>query len=74
MFGHGSVLTEFVAIKVHWFRLSATTSRWKEEKQVVPEEMRRVVRTFKRHHHDWLERGLEHAGKSRPGAASYARK
>ena len=61
------------AIKVHWFRTSATKSRWAEEKGIVCEEMKRVVRSFKFNHHRWLKRGHELEAKSLGGAA-YARK
>lgn len=38
------------------------------------EEMKRVVRYFKFHQHDWLLLGEKREAAGRPGAAAYARK
>ena len=64
----------FVAIKVHWFRTSATKERWQEQKYLLLSEMRRVVRKFKHDHHRWLVRGEEREIAGCYGAAAYTRK
>lgn len=62
------------AIKVHWFRMSALSSRWWEEDGTVIEEMRRSVRYFKCEEDMWLRKGEEAEERGEDGAAAYARK
>ena len=65
----------FIAIKVHWFRMSALQSRWWEEAEVVKEEMCRTVRFFKFHEDVWLQRGEDDLVQEEfGGRGAYARK
>ncbi|GJE92976.1 hypothetical protein PsYK624_091350 [Phanerochaete sordida] len=62
------------AVKVHWFRTSATKSRWEEEYGAVLEEMRRSTRFYKFKHHEWLDAGDSQEAAGNAGHAAYARK
>ena len=40
--------------RVHWFRTSALACRWREEKLLLEEEMRRTIRFFVHFREHWL--------------------
>lgn len=63
----------FSAYRVHWFRSSALRTRWWEEATLLPEEMRRMVRFFKRFELDWMKRAKDLSATDAARAA-YARK
>ena len=59
---------------MHWFRSSAQYTRWKEELEILEEEMKRVVRFFMYWERKWLELARSRDGDGEHGAAAYARR
>lgn len=59
--------------RVQWFRLSAKATRWREEVEIVEEEMRRTQRFFYNLHSSWHSKSQIAGGEiiSR-GRAAYA--
>lgn len=62
-----------VGARVRWFRTSALCSRWKEEVEILQEEIRRVQRFFAYYRDMWFSRSqgteLDRVSK---GACAYA--
>ncbi|KAH9934387.1 uncharacterized protein B0H18DRAFT_870111, partial [Fomitopsis serialis] len=77
---HGSSLEKWAlegeyrpATRVEWFRASARTARWREEVEIVKEEMRRVQRFFAYFMRLWDARASTFcSNQEERGAAAYA--
>lgn len=66
------VLTWTLDIKAHWCRTKAKAERWKEEKILVEEEMKRTLRFFAYYERLWRKRGRKEGEMT--GARAYAKK
>ena len=62
------------ARRVHWFRSSAQFRRWKEELEILEEEMKRTVRFFMYWERKWLDIARSRDAEGEDGAAAYARR
>ncbi|TFK79239.1 hypothetical protein K466DRAFT_505889, partial [Polyporus arcularius HHB13444] len=62
------------ARKVHWFRSSAQYARWKEEVDILLEEMRRTIRFFVFWERWWLARAQVKEDTGERGEAAYDRR
>ncbi|KAI0741135.1 hypothetical protein C8Q76DRAFT_608959 [Earliella scabrosa] len=60
--------------RVHWFRSSALVARWREEVNVLVEEMHRSVRFFGHFRRTWVRAAEDHDAKQEDADAAYARK
>ncbi|OCH85647.1 hypothetical protein OBBRIDRAFT_807358 [Obba rivulosa] len=59
------------AIRVHWFRRAALKTRWDEQKLLIEEEMRRMLRFFQHWQQHWLLMSDEEVRNGRRGHAAY---
>ncbi|PSR71492.1 hypothetical protein PHLCEN_2v12632 [Hermanssonia centrifuga] len=59
---------------VHWFRCNALKTRWSEQSELLPEEMRRTVRFFEYHKAEWRNKAEAEDARDMPGNAAYARR
>lgn len=50
---------KYSVIKVEWFRLSAKTTRWREEVNILQEEIKRTQRYFLHCSKKWEDRSKE---------------
>ncbi|EIW55155.1 uncharacterized protein TRAVEDRAFT_130935, partial [Trametes versicolor FP-101664 SS1] len=62
------------SVKVHWLRQSALLARWREEVNMLREEMYRTVQFFEYTINTWTRRAEKHDFAGRQGAAAYARR
>ena len=68
-----NLLTLSKALKVEWFRFSAKTTRWKEEVNILIEEIKRTQRFFLHYHYKWKNISRRCEGSSvENGMASFA--
>ncbi|KAF6750008.1 hypothetical protein DFP72DRAFT_851984 [Ephemerocybe angulata] len=58
--------------RVKWFRDKAVRDRAQEEKEILEEEMKRVVASFRKYVSIWNELAIEPRNSSIPGKSSYA--
>ncbi|EMD32484.1 hypothetical protein CERSUDRAFT_118810 [Gelatoporia subvermispora B] len=62
------------ALRVHWFRRSALNARWREQKLLLEEEMRRTARFFQHWAEVWATTSDEAESRGRRREASYGRR
>ncbi|KAI9070330.1 hypothetical protein FKP32DRAFT_1558146, partial [Trametes sanguinea] len=65
------------SLRVEWLKARARTMRWEEETRLLPEEMVRVLRTYKYEEMEWLERARARPvsdGHLQQGLIAYATK
>lgn len=72
--GHTLTMTVRTGVKVHWLRQSALLARWREEVNMLREEMYRTVQFFEYTIETWTLRADKHDFAGRQGAAAYARR
>ncbi|KAI0687632.1 hypothetical protein C8T65DRAFT_700875 [Cerioporus squamosus] len=72
VYDDGVTNTSPTAQRVHWFRSSALYTRWKEELNIVDEEMKRTVRFFMYWERRWLDVARVRDGNGEDGGAAQA--